>query len=123
MSISSDGTSSEASAGSEVSAEQAIALTEGGTWLLDVREQDEWDRGHAPLAHLVPLSELGTRLAEIPADEKVLVVCHAGGRSLRATKALVSAGHDAVNVAGGMLAWASAGGPLASDGTAAPRVE
>lgn len=107
----------------EVTAVEAIALSEGGTWLLDVREQDEWDRGHAPLAHLVPLSELGSRLADIPTDEQVLVVCHAGGRSLRATVALRAAGHDAVNVAGGMLAWEKSGGRLVSDGPDAARVE
>ena len=31
----------------EATAEEAIALTESGAWLLDVREQDEWDRGNA----------------------------------------------------------------------------
>jgi len=107
----------------EVTALEAIALSESGTWLLDVREQDEWDRGHAPTAHLVPLSELGARIAEIPTDQPVLVVCLAGGRSLRAASALGAAGVDAVNVAGGMQAWSSAGGPLVSDGADAARIE
>jgi rhodanese-related sulfurtransferase len=107
----------------EVTAAEAVALSAGGTWLLDVREQDEWDRGHSPLAHLIPLSELGPRLAEVPSDERVLVVCHSGGRSLRATVALRAAGFDAVNVAGGMLAWERSGGTLVSDGVDAPRVE
>ena len=108
---------------SSVSALEAIALTENGTWLLDVREQDEWDRGHAPSAHLVPLSELSLRIAEIPTDQPVLVVCLAGGRSLRAAAALDGAGVDAVNVAGGMQAWSSSDGPLVSDGAEAARVE
>ncbi|MFM9918153.1 rhodanese-like domain-containing protein [Lacisediminihabitans sp. H27-G8] len=106
-----------------VTASEAITLSEGGTWLLDVREQDEWDRGHAPSAHLVPLSELGARLAEVPTDQQVLVVCLSGGRSQRAATALAQSGVDAVNVSGGMLAWSAADGPLVSEGTDAARVE
>ena len=108
---------------SSISATEAIALTESGSWLLDVREQVEWDRGHAPTAHLVPLSELPARLVEIPSDQLVLVVCHAGGRSLRAATALADAGVDVVNVTGGMLAWSASGGALVSDGSDAARVE
>lgn len=108
---------------SSITALEAVGLTAAGTWLLDVREQDEWDRGHAPLAHLVPLSELGARIGEIPTDQPVLVVCLAGARSLRAATALQGAGVEAVNVAGGMLAWSSVHGPLVSDGADAARVE
>ena len=108
---------------SSITADEAIALTENSGWLLDVREQDEWDRGHAPSAHLVPLSELPSRIAEIPTDQPVLVVCLAGSRSLRAASALVDAGVDAVNVTGGMLAWVSAGGPVVSEGVDEARVE
>ena len=108
---------------SSITAKEAITLTENGGWLLDVREQDEWDRGHAPSAHLVPLSELPSRIAEIPTDQPVLVVCLAGSRSLRAASALAAAGVDAVNVTGGMLAWVSAGGPVVSEGVDEARVE
>jgi rhodanese-related sulfurtransferase len=106
----------------EVRATEAIELAKNGAWVLDVREQDEWDRGHSPLTHLLPMSTLTERLSEVPVDQKVLVVCHAGSRSLRVTKALQDAGYDAVNVAGGMLAWADAGGEIVSDGPDAPRV-
>ena len=108
---------------SSVTASEAITLYENGAWLLDVREQDEWDRGHAPSAHLVPLSELGARVAEIPTEQQVMVVCLRGARSLRAATALAESGVDAVNVSGGMLAWSAAAGPLVSEGTDAARVE
>ena len=108
---------------SSIAADEAIALIENGGWLLDVREQDEWDRGHAPSAHSVPLSELHLRIAEIPTDRRVLVVCLAGSRSLRAASALANAGVDAVNVTGGMLAWVSEAGPVVSEGVDEARVE
>jgi rhodanese-related sulfurtransferase len=106
----------------EITAAEAITRAGDGTWLIDVREQDEWDRGHSPLAHLVPMSQFSEHLAEVPQDQEVLVVCHAGGRSLRVTKALLDAGYDAVNVAGGMLAWSEAGGELVAEGGAQPTV-
>ncbi|HEY8912231.1 rhodanese-like domain-containing protein [Lacisediminihabitans sp.] len=108
---------------SEVSAVEAIALTAGGAMLLDVREQDAWDRGHSPLAKLVPMSMLPEGLEDVPTDQRVLVVCHAGSRSLRVTNALLDAGYEAVNVVGGMLAWTAAGGEIVADGADAPRVD
>jgi rhodanese-related sulfurtransferase len=56
------------------------------------------------------------RIDEIPSDQQIVVVCHSGYRSWQVTKALVEAGYDAVNVAGGMEAWQSAGGVVVTDG-------
>ena len=62
--------------------------------MLDVREQDEWDAGHAPGAVHIPLGELPSRLDELPdTDAGVLaVVCRGGGRSSRAVAWLLAAG-------------------------------
>lgn len=93
----------------EVSAGDGAALVEAGAFLLDVREQEEWDAGHAPGAHHIPLSQLGARASEVPEDRQVVAVCKMGGRSAAATDALNRAGYDVVNLAGGMQAWAEAG--------------
>ena len=54
-----------------------------------------------------------TRVAELPADRPLLVVCHLGGRSGAVAGYLIRAGRtDVVNVAGGMDAWESAGLPV-----------
>jgi rhodanese-related sulfurtransferase len=90
----------------------ASPLPEGAT-LLDVREQDEWDAGHAPGAVHIPLGELPQRYGEIDPDQPLYVICHSGGRSARATQFLVDAvGYDAVNVDGGMAMWAHLGLPV-----------
>ncbi|SFR16807.1 Rhodanese-related sulfurtransferase [Lentzea waywayandensis] len=83
-----------------------------GAVLLDVREQDEWDAGHAPGALHVPMSEIGARLEEVPNDVQLYVVCRAGGRSARVTQYLNDNGWEAVNVEGGMQHWEAAGRPL-----------
>ena len=99
----------------EVDADEAIALVAGGTVLIDVREQDEWDAGHAPEARLVPLSQLQERVGELPENTKLLIVCHSGMRSMRAPSFLRAEGLDAVNVIGGMVAWSAAGGALSAN--------
>ncbi|HZG03269.1 MAG TPA: rhodanese-like domain-containing protein [Streptomyces sp.] len=96
----------------------AAAVPSDG-FLLDVREDDEWEAGHAEGALHVPMSEFVARLGEVTekaADRKVYVVCRVGGRSAQVTQYLLAQGVDAVNVDGGMLAWEAAGRPLVNDG-------
>ncbi|BDZ50697.1 sulfurtransferase [Frondihabitans sucicola] len=105
-----------------ITAQEAISAVSQGAYLLDVREQHEWDAGHAPDAHLLPMSELNARVAEVPDDREVLVVCHLGGRSAQVTAALRRNGFDAVDVLGGMVAWHDADGELTSENGSAPSV-
>jgi rhodanese-related sulfurtransferase len=80
--------------------------------LLDVREDDEWTAGHAPQALHIPMGQVADRLAELPADANLYVVCRLGGRSAKVTAYLNANGWDAVNVDGGMRSWADTGRPL-----------
>ncbi|MFD1824350.1 MULTISPECIES: rhodanese-like domain-containing protein [Mumia] len=80
--------------------------------VLDVREDDEWAAGHIEGAVHIPLGELAARADEVPTGGQVLVYCHVGGRSARATAFLKERGVDAVNLAGGVVAWHQAGRPL-----------
>ena len=83
-----------------------------GMVVIDVREQGEWDEGHAPGALHLPLGELTTRVGELPADTQFLVMCHSGTRSARATAWLNGAGYAAANLDGGMVDWRLAGLPV-----------
>ncbi|WP_309127551.1 rhodanese-like domain-containing protein [Microbacterium sp.] len=83
-----------------------------GVPLIDVRERDEFAAGHVPGAVNLPLSELGARLGELPA-EAFDVICQVGGRSARAVQALEARGFDATNVEGGTGEWIAQGRPVA----------
>lgn len=84
--------------------------------LLDVREQNEWDAGHAPNAVHIPLAEVPSRLDELPEqDEPLPVICRSGGRSSQAVAWLTQQGFDVVNVSGGMKTWHEAGKPIVGD--------
>jgi rhodanese-related sulfurtransferase len=87
----------------------ALGLVDAGAFLLDVREDDEWDAGHAPQAVHVAMGAVTDHIDEIPSDRTVVCVCRVGGRSGSVARALAGAGYDVRNVAGGMLAWEAAG--------------
>ena len=100
----------------QVTAEDAARMIDEGAFLLDVREPDEWQAGHAPSASHLPLAQLAAgHEGLLPRDNRIVAVCRAGGRSQRAAVALVEAGYDVVNLAGGMQAWAAAGQPVVTD--------
>jgi rhodanese-related sulfurtransferase len=94
----------------EVSVADASALRDGGAFILDVRQPDEWAAGHIPDATLIPLGELAARVADVPQDRQVVVVCRSGNRSAQGRDILLAAGYPSVtSMAGGMNDWTAAG--------------
>ncbi|SNY58424.1 Rhodanese-related sulfurtransferase [Paractinoplanes atraurantiacus] len=96
---------------------------EDGAYLLDVREPDEWAAGHAPGAHHVPMMEIPARVAEVPTDVEVVVVCRSGGRSGQVVSYLMGNGWDNVrNLDGGMKSWEASGREVVSENGQPPSV-
>ena len=91
--------------------------------LIDVREPEEWQAGHAREAIHIPLAELPGRLAELPTGEaELVIVCRSGVRSARAVAWLNQNGVEALNLDGGMVAWEAAGREMVSETGEAPAV-
>jgi rhodanese-related sulfurtransferase len=101
--------------GPTVDPQEAARRVEQGAVLLDVREPDEWEAGHAPAALHVPLASLMARAGELDRGRPVVAVCRSGSRSDRAAAALRQRGYDAVNLDGGMQAWSAAGLSVVTD--------
>ncbi len=96
-----------------------VADLTDGDFLLDVREDDEWQAGHAADALHIPMSEFVSRFGELteaaPQDGRVNVICRSGGRSAQVTMYLAQQGIDAANVDGGMQVWEASGKPVVDD--------
>ena len=99
---------SPAEADAAVRDEQALAV--------DVREPEEWQAGRIEGSLWIPLGELAGRVEELPRDRPLVIVCRSGSRSAYAADALVAAGYDARNLAGGLHSWVAAQLPLHPDG-------
>ena len=90
----------------------AERLAAGGFVVVDVRTAGErTPRAIAGSLH-VPLGELASRLAEVPADRPLILTCAGGYRSSIASSLLRRAGRrEVAELAGGMAAWEAAGQP------------
>lgn len=96
----------------EIDIDEAARRYAAGAPVIDVREPDEYAEGHVPGAPLIPLGTVPDRGGEVPSSGEVLVICKSGGRSRKAAEVLRGQGIDAVNVAGGTMAWIDAGHPV-----------
>lgn len=94
-----------------------------GAFVLDVREDYEFEAGHVPEAHHIPLAELPIRYTELDPDEDVYVICRTGGRSSQAALWLTAQGFTAINVAGGSGAWIDAEKPIVSENGQEPVIK
>jgi rhodanese-related sulfurtransferase len=89
-----------------------------GALLVDVREPNEIAELAYDVPNIleIPLSEFENRFTEIPKDQKVVMVCRSGGRSLRAAGFLVNHGYDqVVNMKHGIIRWVQKGFPTIGD--------
>jgi rhodanese-related sulfurtransferase/glyoxylase-like metal-dependent hydrolase (beta-lactamase superfamily II) len=93
-----------------ISVNDVAALT--NATLVDVRENDEWADGHISGALHIPMSELPSRVGELPTDQRIVCVCRSGHRSGKVTAWLINNGREAVNMVGGMIAWTETGLPV-----------
>src|SRR5712691_12324154 len=94
-----------------IGTDEAKRMIEAGAHVIDVRQPDEWNRGHIAEAELVPLNGIysfGKALKDLnlPEDENVIFVCASGQRSASASEIALVAGLKKVyNLANGMNGW------------------
>jgi len=100
----------------QISALQARSLMDTGAILIDVREPQEWQAGHAQGARHIPLAQLDQRRRELPLGRVVITVCRSGARSAHAASLLAEQGREVSNLRGGMRAWVAGGLPLVANG-------
>jgi rhodanese-related sulfurtransferase len=85
----------------------ALLIKEGKAKLIDVREPWEFAAAKVDGSTLIPMGEVPARAhQELDPDDRLLILCHHGARSLSVTNWLRQQGFEnAQSVAGGIDAW------------------
>jgi rhodanese-related sulfurtransferase len=86
---------------------EVAARVADGWMLLDVRTDDEWAGGRIAGSVHIPMDQLMQRLDDV--EDRVVCVCAVGARSARVAQFLNTQGREAVNLDGGLYAWANCG--------------
>lgn len=95
-----------------ISVDEAYSMYQQGAFLLDVRENSEWDEFHVPGTTHIPLGELAERVDELPGDQPIVVICRSGNRSKQGRDILLEAGFtDVTSMDGGLKEWLVLGYP------------
>ena len=97
-----------------LSVEEALErIKSGDVYIVDVRRQDEFRKGHLKKAKSIPLDGFKDRMNKIPKKKDVLVYCETGARSIRAVRYLEVSGHERIlHMHQGMRSWKKAGYPI-----------
>ena len=95
----------------EVTVKEAFEMISSGkAYGVDVREQFEWDAGHAENVTFNPMSTFD--INALATDKPVIMICRSGNRSGQVCETLSSARGDIHNMVGGMKAWLAEGLPM-----------
>jgi rhodanese-related sulfurtransferase len=94
----------------EITVQELVALRAAGKppIILDVREAWELELARLPDVIHIPMNEIPDRHSELDSSQEIVVMCKAGGRSMRVAQYLASLGFNKVhNLSGGILAWSA----------------
>jgi rhodanese-related sulfurtransferase len=99
----------------EITVDELDTRLAAGATLIDVRQPEEYVAGHVAEARLIPLAKVPDHVGELTGE--VLVICRSGARSYAAAEFLREQEVDAINVAGGTMAWIDSGRDVVTGAT------
>lgn len=76
-------------------------LEKDKSFILDVRDPSEYDKGHIDGAKNIPLNDLRKRMGELPKNQEIWLYCLEGQRAYYAARVLSQHGYDVINISGG----------------------
>jgi rhodanese-related sulfurtransferase len=89
---------------------EVAALDPDKSIILDVRDDTERRQGHLPGSIHIPLSQLRSRMCELPLDHEIIAYCRSGQRSYYACRILSQHGYRVRNLTGAYRTWDAAQG-------------
>jgi rhodanese-related sulfurtransferase len=100
----------------EADLKKLVDAKDTSIFILDIRAETDYDKGHIEGAVNIPFKEVGRNLDKLPQDKKIIVYCYTGQTGGQTTALLNIAGYDARSLNGGMNnGWAKAGYPVVTE--------
>ena len=92
-----------------------VDAKDSSIYILDIRSNEDFVKGHIAGAQNIPFKEIGRNLAKLPKDKEIIVYCYTGQTGGQTTSLLNLAGFKARSLNGGMNnGWAKANYPVVS---------
>lgn len=99
--------------GSGVSVQEAIQLAnQRQAVFIDVRTPEQFKTGSIAQARNIPAAEIAAKIASLPKNKPIILVCDQGRESARVAATLRKQGLEAVSLEGGLRGWTQGGLPL-----------
>lgn len=76
--------------------------------IVDVRDKEDFLKGHIPMAINLPLGEIQKGNISLPKSKTILLYCENGGKSAMAAKLLANKGYRTINAVGGIREYRGA---------------
>lgn len=95
--------------------EATLLINREDAVVVDVRAQNDYEKGHLPNARHLPLADIGSRSAELEKfrARPLLLYCNSGSTATKGIAALKKAGFEKLyNLRGGLYEWEKAGYPI-----------
>ncbi|WP_070119379.1 rhodanese-like domain-containing protein [Bacillus marinisedimentorum] len=88
---------------------EQVSLAADQLFILDIRSPEDFTKGHINGAVNIPFAQVGQKMAEIPKDKQVAVVCYSGQTASQTAAVLKMAGFNTIILKGGFPAWEKGG--------------
>ncbi|GAA0465378.1 rhodanese-like domain-containing protein [Alkalibacillus silvisoli] len=86
--------------------DEVLTKQEEGFTIVDVRETNDYEKGHIEGAINKPISEIQeSKFSPLVKGEPYIIICETGNRSHEASEILSNEGYDVINVSEGMSSW------------------
>jgi rhodanese-related sulfurtransferase len=100
----------------EADLKKLVDAKDTSIFILDIRAEADYDKGHIEGAINIPFKEVGRNLDQLPQDKRIIVYCYTGQTGGQTAALLNIAGFEARSLNGGMNnGWAKAGFPVVTE--------
>ncbi|QJC21634.1 rhodanese-like domain-containing protein [Arcanobacterium buesumense] len=96
----------------QITTAQAMQEHADGVRIIDIRDIIEWNKGHIPTSEHIPQAKLMRPDSGLTTNERLILVCSNGVRSLSAAERMRRSGFDVTSVHGGLDSWKRSGFPF-----------